>query len=148
MAELNQLFSPQTLAEVSIQYKNAQYIGSQIFPIIKVPKPAGRFFKYGQADFFTYVNDLADHKSNVQEVEVTYETESYSTEFHSNFAFVSNDEIEAADVPLAPLIDATSRATDNLLLGHEIRSAIKAFDPANFSSSQKDTPATKWDAAN
>jgi hypothetical protein len=148
MAELNQLFSPQTLQDVSIQYRNAQYIGAQIFPIIKVPKPAGRFFKYGQADFFTYVNDLADHRSNVQEVEVNYETASYATEFHSNFSFVSNDEIEAADVPLAPLIDATNRATDNVMLGHEIRSALLAFDPANFSSAQKDSPATKWDAAN
>jgi hypothetical protein len=147
MAELNQLFSPQTLAEVSIQYRNANYIGSQIFPIVKVPKPAGRFFKYGEADFFTYTNDLADHRSNVQEVEVTYESQNYSVNMHSNFSFVSNDEIEAADVPLAPLIDATNKATDNLMLGHELRSAILAFDPANFAADFKSSPATKWNQA-
>lgn len=148
MAELNQLFSPQTLEQVSIQYRNAQYIGAEIFPILKVGKTAGRIALYKQDSFFTYVNDLADHRSNVQEVEVEYDFDSYATVAHSNFAFVSNDEITVADLPLAPLIDATNKATDNVLLGHEIRAAKLGFDPANFATANKLSPGTKWDAAN
>lgn len=142
---LTDLFSPQTLQDVSIQFRQPNFIGGSILPIVQVPKPSGRFFKYGQSDFYNLTNDLADYRSDVAEITPNYEADNYSVVYHALSSFVGEDEILSADVPINPLIDATTMLTERLMLGHEQRVASLAFNASNFATSNKLTPATKWD---
>lgn len=143
--ELFNLFTPELLRDISLQYKNNTYIGAEVLPIVKVNKPSGRIGRYSENQFYEAVNDLADHRSSVQELEVEYEQVPYATFPHANKVFVSNDEVKlAADGPFKPVEDAIYKATNNLMLNHERLVAQLAFDPANFTTPHKILPATKW----
>lgn len=144
MPSPSQLHVNSALSNISIQFRNNQYIGTEIAPLLSVNKMSDVFFKYGEADWFTRVNDLADDKSLAQELDYSVSTDSYSCRMHANRNFVSDEEVRNADAPLDPLIDATEQLTNNILLGHEKAVADLCFNPANFGSNTA-SPATKWD---
>ena len=144
MPSPSQLHVNAALSNISIQFRNSQYIGTAVAPIVAVSKLSDVFFKYGEADWFTRVNDLADDKSLAQELDYSVSTDTYSCRFHANRTFVSDEEIRNADAPLSPMIDATEQLTNNILLGHEKACADLGFNPANFGSNTS-SPVTKWD---
>lgn len=146
MPSPSQLHVNAALSQISVQFQNSQYIGLAVAPLLAVTKISDVFFKYGEADFFTRVNDLADDKSLAQELDYTLSQDTYSCRFHANRTFVSDEEIRNADQPLNPMIDATEQLTNNILLGHEKACADLVFNPANYGSNTA-SPATKWDVS-
>ena len=144
MPSPSQLHINAALSNISIQFRNSQYIGTAVAPIVSVAKLSDVFFKYGESDYFTRVNDLADDKSLAQELDYSLSSDTYSCRFHANRSFVSDEEIRNADAPLDPMIDATEQLTNNILLGHEKAVADLVFNPANYGSNTA-SPVTKWD---
>jgi len=128
---------------VSIAYRNDNYIGEQIFPVIPVQKQADKYFKYTKADWFR--NEAGPRAPGTigPEGGYTLSTDSYSCVPIAFTKVVTDEEENNSDDPLQPQRTAVEFATDKLLLYHEVAVAGLVFGAGTWAASA--TPATTWD---
>lgn len=133
------------LSTASQNYKNQEYIGSKIFPRVKVDKDSDKIFLYKKGDKFLRDNTLIGDSSRAQEAYFTMDTPiTFATELHGLAGFVSYAKQAKADAPLKPLVDQTNYLTEKLYFDHEHEAATVAFTSGNFATANKATPTTKW----
>lgn len=123
------------LSNMSIGYKNGDYIAERVLPIVPVSKQSDKVAVYNQADWFRDEAkqrapggepNIGDYKLGTA---VTY------TCLPWNFAKLLPDEVrENADDPFAPERTAIEFATDRVLLSREKRVADLLFNTTTFTS--------------
>ncbi len=107
------------LSNVSVAYKNEEYIAEQILPIVKVATVTGKYFVYDTSNFRKSVS-LRGMGASAKEVDYGV---SQSTAFvikeHALKELVPDELIEQAPSPLNPEMDATENVTEKLLVEKE-----------------------------
>lgn len=143
---LSTIHVDQPLSNLAIQYKNADYVADKIFPQVQVNKRSDKYFIYTKSNAFNNISALTQHNADVGELGYSVSTGSYSVLDYALKKFVSRDEIENADMPLSPLIDATENITNALLLDREIKLATTLFSTSTFTGARLTdlSAATKW----
>jgi len=132
----------QPMTRISIAYRNADYIGNQIFPVVPVDKKSDVYFVFDKASWFRNRSSPRSPGAKANRAEYGVTTASYIC-INDALAKEIQDEVrDNADAPLRPDITATQFVTDALLLGQEIRVATLVTACANWSNASN--PTTKW----
>lgn len=137
----NQVHIDVPLTNISIAYRNANYVADQIFPSVPVQKNSGKYWVYTKSDWYRDEAAVRAPGTYAQEVDYTISTSSYSCLEKAAAKKVPDEVVENADTPLRPLQEATEYVTDKLLLSLEIEVAGNAFG-TGWSSSI--TPGVLW----
>jgi hypothetical protein len=132
MPSRNQVHIDAALTNLSIAYRNPEYIAHEVLPVVPVTKDSDKYFVYGKENFnLENTRRKADAKAN--QASYTLSDEAYSTERHALRDFVSDDEVQNSDPALDPFGDRTMNLTDRLLLRREYDAAQVAFNTTAMS---------------
>lgn len=129
------------LGNISIAYRNEQYIGELIFPRVPVQKKTDSYFVFGK-DWFRDEAQPRAPGARAARGGYTVTTASYVCVEYA-FAHPIPEEVERnADNPLRPRVEGTNYVTDKLLLAQEKRIAAKVMNSSGWTYSA--SPATQW----
>ena len=130
------------LTEVSIQYRNTDFIADQVLPIMGVNNKSGRYLKYAKADRFAIVDTKLGPKAEAKEVDWSTSDESYSCKGQAIKEFLGDDEKNNMPSPLQAETDTTEFVTDLMVLAREKR--VNDLLVANVPGTNA---AAKWSVA-
>lgn len=113
------VFTSVPLTELSLAYKNEEYICELVAPLVTVKKDSGKIFSYGMSNL-RIVNTYRSvgGKPNIVETTVT-SSDHYSLEDHVLGEFIPDEVMENYDAPLQPRMDTTESLTDRILVDKE-----------------------------
>lgn len=102
------------LTQISLAYKNEEYINEKILPVVTVQKDTGKIATYGM-DNLRIEESLRAQGSGANEVSHTLTLgDHYVLADHALKDFVSQEEMDNADKPIQPQIDTTEFLTDRI----------------------------------
>lgn len=130
------------MTNVSIAYKNDNYIADQIFPAVPVNKISGKYFVYTKADWLRNEAGVRAPATVGPISEYSLTAGTYACKEISHGKWVPDEVVENADMPIQPRRDATEFSTDKVLLYREVDVAADVFGTGWATSS---TPGTLWD---
>jgi len=143
MPDISMVHVDQALTEVSIAYRNAQFVADQIFPRIPVTKQSNKYFIYSK-ESFRILDDARRPGARANEIDWTLSTDTYFCEGHA-LAQAIPDELRAnADQAIDVDVDTTETLTDLLYLQREIVVASKATDPTVITQSTTLSGNSQW----
>lgn len=140
---LNTVIVDPVLANVSVKYKNEEYISDVIAPVQTVTKKTGIYFKYDKSNF-RIVDSLRAPGSPSNEVGYNLSKETFETKNHALKQFVEDELVEQSDAPLTPETDATENVTDRLILEREKALADWMSNTANITQNTTLSGTSQW----
>ena len=124
------------LGNVSIGYKNDNYIADLIFPTLSVAKQSGKHFIYDKGRFRNPKN-LRGSGAPSNEVGLTLSTGlPYFCEDHSLKQFVSDEDVDNAVPGVDPFVDATENVTEMHMINREVELAASLTSTAVLTQNQ------------
>ena len=130
------------LTNVSIAYRNAEYIHPQVFPVIPVAKQTNKFFKFPKGAWYRDETGVRAPGTRAKRAEYTLSTDNYLCEEKALSKGVPDEVIENSDDPLTPMVRATEFVADQVLKSIEIDVLDLVFGTGWSSSA---TPSPTWD---
>lgn len=134
------------LSNISIAYRNENYIADQIFPIVPVKKQSDLYFIFEKTAWFR--DEAGPRAPGTRAPRVDYFLKRggpYATVEYAAAKGVPDEVVDNADSPLAPAREATDFVTEKLLLRLEVDVAGKAFNTANWTNSgNPNSGANTW----
>ncbi|HID21551.1 MAG TPA: hypothetical protein EYP14_04025 [Planctomycetaceae bacterium] len=130
------------MTNLSIAYRNANYIAEQIFPVVPVNHQSDKYFVFDKASWFRNEAGLRAPGTRGPEVEYSVSSATYSCTPISATKVVPDEIVDNADNPLRPRREAVEFATDKVLLYLENEVASLVFGDGVWSGSS--TPGTNW----
>jgi hypothetical protein len=130
------------LTNISIAYRNANYIYRSVFPTVGVDKKSDFYYIFNKAAWFRNRSGLRAPGTSAPRAGYSLSSASYLC-INDSFATEVHDEVRAnADQPLRPNITAVNFVSDALELGAEIRVADAVTGSANWQYAA--SPTTQW----
>jgi len=129
------------LTNVSIAYRNAEFVGPGIFPTVPVQKQSDKFFIFDKGNWFRDDAGPRAPGTRAPRADYTLSTSNYLCVEKALAKQVPQEVIDNSDDPLTPLVRATERATRGLMLAQEIDILDLVFGTGWASSA---TPGTLW----
>ena len=128
------------LTNISIQYRNAAYVGTQLMPIVPVKKKSDIYYIYdSKGTRFRIPQTLRAPKTESKTVDWKVTSDGYNCKEYALNDLIDDIERDNADKPLNLEVDTVEFLTDIIQLGLEMR--IKTVVTAALSGH---TPETKW----
>ena len=129
------------LTNVSIAYKNANYVGELIFPRVPVTKQSDKFFTFAKGDWFRSDAAARAPGTRARRGGYTLSSDSYLCLEKAESIEVPDELVDNSDDPLSPLVRASEYVSDQLLLAKEIDTLDTVFGTTWSASA---TPGTLW----
>src|SRR5687767_8994133 len=105
--QFSNVYADKILSNVSVDYKNGQFIADTIFPEVQVTERTGIYFRYGR-EKFSSVNDVRAPGTYAQVVDYSLTQATYGPLLdHSLDAPLYDEIVGHAQAPLDPAVDAT-----------------------------------------
>lgn len=121
MPEVQQVHIDAALTNVSVAFRNEDYIADLIAPPVPVRKQSDRYYIYDtEREGMRQTSDQRAPGAEANEVNFALSSDSYFCEDHALVSAVPDEERENADPILQPDIDRTEFLTDRILLNREI----------------------------
>ena len=140
MPELENVHTDAILTNISVMYRNAAYVGTQLMPIVPVKKRSDIYYIYdSKADRFRIPKTLRAPKTESRTVDWKVTEGTYSCDEHALNDLIDDIERDNADKPLNLEVDTVEFLTDIIQLSQEMR--IKTVVTAALTGH---TPTTKW----
>lgn len=137
-----------TISNMSVQYRNEDYIGLRLMPIIPAANKTGTYFTYDKRAQLAYPDDQLGVRGSPNEITRTRGTASFTTLAYGYKDFVDNSELQNADAPLDDLADATGGLIEAIAFREELRIAAILTTAANYSGNTTALGSTvRWDDA-
>lgn len=130
------------LTNISIAYKNTNYVGDRVFPRVPVQYISNKYFVFTKADWYRDEAALRAPGTRAQRVDYNVSTGNYVCVEYAVAKSVPDEVVMNADSPLRPLTEATEYVTDKLSLRKEKDVADLAFGNSVWSASA--TPVVLW----
>lgn len=130
------------LTNISIAYRNANYIADSIFPNVPVQYISNKYFVFTKADWYRDEAAVRAPGTRAQRIDYNVSTSNYVCIEYAAAKSVADEVVMNADTPLRPLAEATEYVTDKLMLRKEKDVADLAFGAGTWSSSA--TPGILW----
>jgi len=122
MPEVENVHTDAILSNISVQYRNAAYVGSQLLPVVPVQKESDLYYLYNsKADRFRIPTTLRAPKSESKQVDWKVTTDTYTCEEHALNDLIDDRERNNADAPLNLEVDTVEFLTDIIELAQEKR---------------------------
>jgi hypothetical protein len=139
------------LTQISVGWPNGDFVGAQMLPAVNVAKQSDPYYVFGrEAWAIPVVSDIRAPGSTSQEVPgLQVSTQSYFAVEHALKIPVTDEEVENADSPLAPLRDGTELVTSQLLLVRELAMRDLLITTANYAAGHSTTltGTDQWNTA-
>lgn len=139
MPEARDLHVDSVLTNMSVKYRNEEMIWREILPEVKVNKRSDIYYKYDKDSGFRVYDDKIGPKSEANEIDYSVSKDNYSVKDHALADYVSQEEIDNSDSPLAPEMDANDHLNDSLDVVQEQRVASMVFAAATYPAGNKVT---------
>lgn len=130
------------LTNISVAYRNANYIAETIFPNIPVQKQSNKYFIFTKSDWFRDEATYRAPGTRAQRVDYNLSSSNYLCAEWAIAKGVPDEVVENADTPLRPIAEAAEYVTDKMYLRKEILVAGIVFGNSQWSSSA--TPGVLW----
>lgn len=122
MPDVANVHKDQVLTNISIMYRNADYVGTQLMPIVPVKKRSDIYYVYdSKADRFRIPQTLRAPKTDSRTVDWKVTDDSYKCDEHALNSLIDDIERDNADKPLNLEVDTVEFLTDIVTLGLEMR---------------------------
>ncbi len=122
MPEPENVHVDKILTNISIMYRNAAYVGTEIMPIVPVKKKSDIYYIYNsKADRFRIPKTLRAPKTESRTVDWKVDTDGYVCDEHALNDLIDDIERDNADKPLNLQVDTVEFLTDILQLSLEMR---------------------------
>lgn len=150
MPTLGSVHIDRALTNLSVAYRNDDYVADMVAPLLPVDKRSDKYFVYDKEAFLKasgvdtngLPKSIRRPTAEAAEVDFTLSTDSFFCEEYSLSELVPYENVQAADAPLQPYIDATETLTDKIMLDIEIGVATRAMKAGNYPSANKVTLTT------
>lgn len=150
MPDISSVHIDRALTNLSIAYRNADFVADEVSPVLPVDIRSNKYFVYSKEAFLRGAGinaggqPMSVRRPTAEAAEVDYQlsTDAYLCEEFALSELVPYENVQTADAPLQPFQDATETLTDRLMLDNEIMVATMAMNAANFSSGNKATLTT------
>lgn len=139
---------PSTLANVSIQYANEEYIAEELMPMVSAAKLADEYPIYTKESRIAYPSDAMAARGKANEISEEREMGSFSCKPYGLKDFVDVTTLENQDAPLNEMIDLVESVQEGNLFNRELRTAAILCDSSYFGSGQYAAATTSWSTAN
>lgn len=139
MPEPKDLHIDRMLTNLSVQYRNEEYIWPLVMPVAKVNKRSDKFYKRDKEDAYRVPNDAIGPKSLANEVDWGTGTDNYSVDDHALADYVPLESRDNADSPIQPDVETNEFLNNGLDIAQEVRVAAKVFTAANYPTGNKVT---------
>ena len=114
MINKSNLYVSPLLTQISLAYRNDNYIAEKIMPIVRVKKDSAQIATYGM-DNLRIANSIRAQGSATNEINHTVTIGShYNLTEHALKELVAKEEMENAEDPTRPKQDATENLTDRI----------------------------------
>lgn len=133
------------LEDISIKYSNGEMVVGQLSPEIPVKKQSDKLVVFGK-EYMKWYDTMAEPGVAPRTIYHTYSKKTYYCDKRHLGQIVTDEEVDNADAPIDPDVDATENVTDALILDHEMRGK-DVIDAAIYNGGYYDTVSTKWDSA-
>lgn len=138
----------QTLSNVSIQYKNADYIGLELMPVVNVAKKSDDYIVYSKRDRLAGPDDQMSKRSRPNEINESRTTQTFACKDYALMNYVDNETLREQDAPLDEKVDLIEAINDVLALKREQRIASILTTPGNYGGNTAVLSGTdQWDNA-
>ncbi len=132
------------LSNVSVAYKNEDYVAEQVLPIVRVASATGKYFVY-DTSHLRRSNSLRGMGASAREVDYGV---SQSTAFvikeHALKELVPDELVKQAPSPLSPEMDATENVTEKLLVEKEYDLAAYMASTTNLTLNTTLSGTNRW----
>lgn len=146
MVKKTDLYISPLLTNISLGFRNDNYVAEKIFPRVQVKKDTGKIASYAM-DNLRIPDTLRAQGSRTNEVEHTVSNAAhYDLEEHAIKELVTDEEMDNADNPFQPKIDAVQNLTDRLAVDKEYALASIIGATGTMSRNTTLTSTTQWDA--
>jgi hypothetical protein len=119
------------LTNISIGYKNEQYIADKIFKEVPVAKQSDKYYVHGMERFRVH-DDYRAPGTEANEINWTLSDDQYYTEGHALRHAIPDEERQNADDIFDLEAEATELVTEGILLNKEIDAANQVLNPNNY----------------
>lgn len=143
MPDISMVHVDQALTEVSIAYRNAQFVADEIFPKVPVTKQSNKYFLYSK-ESFRILDDARRPGARANEIDWALSTDTYYCEGHALSQAIPDELRANADQAIDVDVDTTETLTDLLYLQREIVTASKATDTAIITQSTTLSGTSQW----
>ena len=130
------------LTNISVAYRNKNYIAEQVFPIVPVQKKSDLYFVFPKQAWYRNRSKPRSPGTKFPRADYPLTTASYVCINDALSKEVTREEYENSDQPLRPMVTAVNFVTDGLLLGLEKRVADIITASTNWASAS--TAGTLW----
>lgn len=145
MPEVSQVHVDAALTNVSVAYRNNEYIADHVAPPVPVRKQSDKYFVYDtEREAMRATADRRSPGAEATEVNFAVSTDSYYCEDHALESAIPDEERENADPAIQPDIDRTEFLTDKINLNREIALETLLRTGAGIAEDALD-PAEQWD---
>jgi len=127
------------LANLSVQYKNDEYIGELVMPEVQTPSMAGEYPVYDKRSRFAAPDDSMSGRSTANEVSDGRSFDTYSCKPYALKNHVGKLTLRNQQAPLDEMVDLTEAVADDIALRREIRIATVATTAASYPTGNKVT---------
>lgn len=137
------------MSNVSIQYKNGEYIGAELMPVVPVAKMSDKYFIYDKRSRLAYPDDALGARGDANEISDARSTDTYSCQDYGFKNFLDGQTLENQDAPLNEMVDLIESISEGVAFKEEKRIAAKLTTAANYPTGNKATIAagSAWDSA-
>lgn len=130
------------LSQVSIAYRNGNYIAQEVAPIVRVQKKSDLYFIFPKQAWFRNRSKFRAPGTRFPRGDYPLTTGSYMCINDAFSKEITDEERDNADQPLRPDVTATNFVTDALLMGLENRVANLISTSTNWASAS--VASTLW----
>lgn len=142
MPKVSQLRIDKALTNVSVKYKNSDYIADKVFPMLPVNDESGKYYVYNRN--FRLPETLRRDGAEANKHDFALSTSSYQTAEHALKDVVTDR--QARNYGLASLkADTTEELTDKIMLRKE-KSVADLFTTTSWSLNVSLASAAQWSA--
>ena len=124
------------LTNVSVMYRNADFVAESVFPVVPVGKQSDKYFIYG-ADNLRNQDDTRRPGSLSNLIDWSLSNSPYFADGHALSLYIPDEHRENADAAIDLDIDTTIQLTDKIFLNREINlvnSLLSALTPVDLSA--------------
>lgn len=145
MPEASQVHIDAALTNVSVAYRNTDYIADRLAPMVGVRKQSDKYFIYdAEREAFRQTDDRRAPGSEANEVSFAMSSGSYYCESHALEGVISDEERQNADPAIQVDIDHAEFLTDKIDLNREINLASTIIDGGSVPSTTL-SGTDQWD---
>ncbi len=124
------------MSNISLAYRNAQYIADELFPPVPVGKSSNKYFIFPKGSWFRNEAGVRAPGARAKRGGYVLSNDTYHCDEHAFAKEIPDEDREEADVPLTPDQDATEFATDKVQLEKEILVASKTIKTGNWTTDE------------